>query len=215
LHADPARADEAAADLHSMLTVTSALLLAGLGRALVHAAGVVAPDGGGWLLVGDARAGKSTTCATLVRAGWDYLSDDQVVVSTGTGGVVAESWLRPFHLDRGWTKGNVIGDRLEVVPNALGPGQWQRAAPLVGLVYPTVDAKHPTELTAISPGEALAGLLRQSPWLLADRRAAAAVLALLQRGVETTACHRLRLGLDTYRDGERLAAILAPRAVMQ
>src|SRR5207237_8330076 len=39
-------APAAAADLYSMLTVSAALLLAALGRALVHAAAVVAPDGG-------------------------------------------------------------------------------------------------------------------------------------------------------------------------
>src|SRR5438552_3059129 len=46
LQVDPARAQEAAADLYSLLTVAAALLLADLGRALVHAAAVVAPDGG-------------------------------------------------------------------------------------------------------------------------------------------------------------------------
>src|SRR5207237_790742 len=68
LWADPAAAG-AAADVYSMLTVTSALLLASLGRALVHAAGVVAPEGGPWLLVGDARAGQATTCSRLAEQG--------------------------------------------------------------------------------------------------------------------------------------------------
>jgi hypothetical protein len=85
----------------------------------------------------------------------------------------------------------------------------------VSLVFPSVEENRPTELTALSPGEALAGLLRQSPWLLVNRTAAPAVLALLQQGVATTASYRLRLGLDTYRDGERLSACLAPRAVMR
>src|SRR5207253_8551302 len=88
----------AAADLYSMLTVSAALLLAGLGRALVHAAAVVAPDGDAWLLAGDARAGKSTTCATLASAGWGYVSDDLVVLTGPDDGVEVEGWLRPFHL---------------------------------------------------------------------------------------------------------------------
>src|SRR5207245_6776974 len=87
LWVDPAPEPEAAGDVYSMLTVATALLLAGLGRALVHAAAVVHPDGGAWLLVGDARSGKSTTCATLVSAGWGYLSDDQVVLEAREDGV--------------------------------------------------------------------------------------------------------------------------------
>src|SRR5205823_5616571 len=47
LQVDATGAPAAAADLYSMLTVSAALLLAALGRALVHAAAVVAPGGRG------------------------------------------------------------------------------------------------------------------------------------------------------------------------
>src|SRR5439155_2770331 len=95
LQVDATGAPAVAADLYSMLTASAALLLAGLGRALVHAAAVVASDGGTWLLAGDARAGKSTTCATLASAGWGYLSDDQVVLTSRQDGIEVEGWLRP------------------------------------------------------------------------------------------------------------------------
>ena len=83
LRVDPASGPSAATDLYSMLTISAALLCAGLGRALLHAAAVVAPDGTAWLLVGDARSGKSTTCANLARGGggWGFLSDDQTVLA--------------------------------------------------------------------------------------------------------------------------------------
>ena len=210
LWADPAAAGSAA-DLYSMLTVTSALLLASLGRALVHAAGVVAPEGGAWLLVGDARAGKSTTCANLVRVGWAYLSDDQVVLSSQPSGVVVEGWLRPFHLDRGWVEGDEGEsgeDRWEVLPSVLAPDGRRRSAPLAGLLFPSVHRDTPTRLAPLSPGEALAGLVRQSPWLLAWRATAPAMLALL-RHAAGAASYRLHLGADTYRDGDGLSARLA------
>src|SRR5207244_10494590 len=79
LQVDPAGTLDAAADLYSMLTVSAALLLAGQGRALVHAAAVVAPDGDAWLRAGDARAGKATPWATLASAGGGYVSDDHAV----------------------------------------------------------------------------------------------------------------------------------------
>src|SRR3989441_8434802 len=101
-------------DLYSMLTISAALLLARLERALVHAAAVVAPDGHAWLLAGDARSGKSTSCATLAAAGWGYVSDDQVVLAAREDGVEVEGWLRPFHLDRNGEGGEPTGERREV-----------------------------------------------------------------------------------------------------
>jgi len=200
LQVDPAQTPDAAADLYSMLTVSAALLLAGLGRALVHAAAVVAPDGDAWLLAGDARAGKSTTCATLASAGWGYLSDDQVVLTGREDGIEVEGWLRPFHLD------GETGERREVAPAELGlGGGWRRTARLAGAIFPVVSPAEPTLLAPIAAADALARLVRQTPWLLACRRTAPGVLALLTRAVRDGA-FSLRLGSDTYRD----AAILTP-----
>jgi hypothetical protein len=200
LQVDPAR-PEAAPNLYSLLTLSAALLLTGLGRALVHAAAVVAPDGRAWLLAGDARAGKSTTCATLASGGWGYLSDDQVVLSARGDGVEVEGWLRPFHLD------GAGGERREVAAAELGLGGWRRTAPLAGAIFPTVVPAEPTLLTPIAAADALARLVRQTPWLLAYRQTAPAVLGLLTRVVAAGA-FSLRLGRDTYRDAAGLAARL-------
>ena len=69
-------------ELQGALTLSSALLLGRIGRALIHAAAVVDPFDRGWLLVGDSHAGKTTTCATLISAGWRFVADDQVVLRT-------------------------------------------------------------------------------------------------------------------------------------
>ena len=207
LCADPASGDEAASDLYSMLTISAALLVAGLGRALLHAAAVVAPDGAAWLLVGDARSGKSTTCANLARAGWGYLSDDQTVLAATEQGIMVEGWLRPFHLDEGWERGEVCGRRRTIHPAALGIGGRRRVAPLAGILLPVVAAERPTSLAPVSAGQALAELVRQSPWLLAHRAVAAAGITVLSRAAQTPA-FALTLGLDTYGDPARLRALV-------
>src|SRR5207248_2357570 len=147
LQVDATAAPAAAADLYSLLTVAAALLLADLGRALVHAAAVVAPDGGAWLLAGDARSGKSTTCATLAAAGWGYLSDDQVVLAPREDGVEVEGWLRPFHLDSTGEDGEPTGERRTVPIAELGLAGWRRTARLAGLILPAVAAREATRLT--------------------------------------------------------------------
>lgn len=194
-----------AIDLYSACNLCCALLLGRMRRALAHAAAVAPPGGGAWLLVGDSRAGKTTTCANLVSAGWSYLSDDHVVLYRDAEGRVAVEGLpRPFHLDEGWETGGIIQRRGNTDPHQRWPGAWRRTAPLAGLVFPGVEADAPTALAPLASADALAGLLRQSPWLLADRGAAPAVLALL-REAALFPSHRLRLGLDTYADPALLA----------
>ena len=107
------------AAVFSALTLAAALLPNRMRRALLHAAAVVAPDGEAWLLVGDAFTGKTTTTVNLIREGWDYVSDDHVVLGRAPGGgVVVEGWPRAFHLDRGYRSGASVGERDPVDPRS-------------------------------------------------------------------------------------------------
>ncbi len=205
-----ADAPEVTAALHTMLLLASAYLLGRLGRALVHGASLVAPDGRAWLLVGDTHAGKTTTCATLVDAGWQYCADDHAILQPTPAGVVVEGWPRLFHLDGGWDHGVPVGGaRRDVDAFVRWPGRWRPAAPLAGVLCPRVDADAATALAPLEPTGRLSALLRQSPWLTADPGAAPALLALLQR-VAARPGAALRLGRDTFRRPEPLAAVLAP-----
>jgi hypothetical protein len=196
-------------DVHSMLTLASALLSGRLGSALVHAAAIQDPAGRGWLVVGDTHAGKTTTTLNLIRAGWNFLSDDQVVLSPrpGSDGVHVEGWLRPFHPDEGWDADAPSGRRVALDALELEPGSHRRTTVASILLFPQVVPDQPTMVTPMVPAEAMELLIRQTPWLLADRAAAPSVLDLLQKAVELPAW-RLRLGLDTYGRGERVAALL-------
>ena len=215
LRAPPGDGGEAAElDLYGMHTISAGVLLAGLGRALIHGA-AAAPAGsdGAWVLVGDSGSGKSTTCATLARAGWTYLSDDQVVLAPAERGVHVEGWVRPFHLDAGWERGARTGVRTSVDPAVLLPGARRAGAPLAGLLLPGVAADRPTAVAPADPAEALAELVRQSPWVLLDRGAAPRVLDLLSTAAAR--CRpplRLSLGADCYGAPERLASVLAASA---
>ncbi|HEX7050415.1 MAG TPA: hypothetical protein VF188_09465 [Longimicrobiales bacterium] len=205
--ATPAEPRNAA--VFSALTLASALLLNRMRRALLHAAAIVAPDGGAWLLVGDAFAGKTTTTVNLIRSGWDYISDDHVVLGRAPdGAIVVEGWPRAFHLDRGYAAGVPLGERDPVEPTDFGPGAWRRSARLAGVLFPRVVAERPTATSPATAADALTLLIRQSPWLLADRATARDVLSLLTDSVSRAAFH-LRLGRDSYRDPARLLDALS------
>jgi hypothetical protein len=199
---------ERALDLHHALTLASALVLAARGRALLHASAVEDPAGGGWVLAGDARSGKSTTAANLRKIGWALLSDDQVVLGPGRR---VEGWLRPLHLDRGWARGRSTGVRVAVEPEQMDGGPLRRQGLLRGILLPSVAATGTTRLEAVTPGEALSALVRQSPWLLSDHARAAAVMPVLS-GIAAGGARRLLLGADVYRNARPLEALLAAMA---
>jgi hypothetical protein len=192
-----------ASDIYSMLTISAALLLGRRGRALTHAAAVVSPSGEAWLLAGDARSGKSTTAANFLNQGWRYLSDDQVVLRAEQTAIVVDGLPRPFHLDRGWGSQSPAAIRSSVDSTTRWPGQLMKSAPLGGLFLPRVVPDKPTTFTLAPQGDGITGLIRQSPWLLADPVAAPALLALLQR-VAAESCYDLSLGLDTFGNSELL-----------
>lgn len=195
-------------ELHDQATVASALLVDGLGRALLHAAAAVGP-GGAWLVVGDSHAGKSTTCVTLVDGGWGYLSDDQVVLSGASGAVSVEGWPRRFHLDAPPPAGRSLWRRA-VDPRERWPGREHRSAPLAGLLFPRVEADSPTELTPLHPADALGRLIRAAPWLLMGPAAGASRLLALLGAAAAAPSFSLRLGTDTYRNPDALLRCLEP-----
>jgi hypothetical protein len=194
------------AEVNEALVFAAALLLGRQHLALVHAAAVIAPGGGAWLLAGKTHSGKTTTCANLIRSGLDYLSDDQVVVDADLRAV---GWPRRFTLDHGYDAGTSLGVRSPADPARFGPGRRRTQAPLAGLIFPRIEADQPTRVEPASAADALASLVGHSPWLMADPPAAPELLALLTRMARLPA-YRVRLGRDTLADLERLSALLAP-----
>jgi hypothetical protein len=207
LRADLNGGAAAGADLYAMLTIAAALLLGRMTRALIHAGAVVAPDGRGWLVLGDARSGKSTACVSLASAGWRLLSDDQVVLTPTGPSHEVEGWLRPVHLDEGWDEGVPRGRRRTVPPEELGAALTSGVVPLAGTVHTSVDPGQPTSVSGVYAADAFAGLVRQSPWLLADAPVAPALADLLS-GVARLPRVSLRLGADTFGRPDRVRALL-------
>ena len=198
-------------DVYSMLTLSAAFLVGRLGGALVHAGGVVDPEGRAWLLVGDTHAGKTTTCVSLVAAGgWRFLADDQVVLRLGhDGALVAEGWPRRAHLDEGFGDAVVTGTRGTVDLRTSWGDRWMPRAPFGGALLPEVNTDQPTSLTVAADAASFTALVRQSPWLMADRTIAGDVMALL-RDAASHPAFSLSLGRDSYARGDVLAECLAP-----
>jgi hypothetical protein len=200
-------AERSASDraVYAALRVSAALLLGRQVRPLLHAGALVDATGAAWLLAGGTHSGKTSTLVTLVRAGFDYVADDQVVLGRDPGddSLRVRGWARSLMLDEGFEAGRSVGRRRSVDPAWLGPGRRVQAAPVAGLLFPGVSAADPTALEPISAPDAMGRVIRHSPWLLADRVSGRAVMRLLQRMASLPA-FSLTLGADCFADAAAL-----------
>ena len=76
---------------HPLLTIALVETMKRFERFPLHAAGL-ALHGKGVLVPGASGSGKSTTSVTLVRAGFDFLSDDTVFLTSSADGI----WVAGF-----------------------------------------------------------------------------------------------------------------------
>lgn len=180
-------------------------LLASLNHFDLHGAALT-HNGAGVLLVGGTRTGKSTAALALVAAGWRYVSDDALILSTETP-VRVRSFRRPFNVDpelarhysgiaahfRG--EEGEDGKRFLDVDRAF-PGQFADACVPSHLIFTRLSGEGTTSVERLEPAEAMARLVRQSPSLAFRGRHARPHLDALARLVRQTRPFLLSAGRD-------------------
>lgn len=88
--------DDLGALLEGFVAEVNVVVTSWAGGLALHAGAVRRPDGAVMALLGESGAGKSTLVAALVRAGWDYVTDEAVGVVAGLGVV---GYPKPLSLD--------------------------------------------------------------------------------------------------------------------
>jgi hypothetical protein len=178
----------------------------------LHAAGL-ARDEHGVLLAGDTGVGKSTLTVTLVRSGWDFLSDDALLLRSRLGGVEALAIPDEFHLDpalaQTFPELAILRQKESYnggTKRAVELGEVYERGPVPACVpsllfFPQI-APGPTRAEALAPTQALAALIRTSALVLLDERVAALHLEALRRLVSQCRCYRLYHGSDALEDPE-------------
>ncbi len=201
------RHDEA--DVHSIMNLVISMLLARERRYLMHCGGIESPRGGVWLLAGDSGAGKTTTTLNLAHAGWSILADDHVVLYRENSAWCVEGWPRPMHVDTGWATGTPSGVREAVDPRTVARDAiTTRTGRLRGLLLPrVVRAARITTISHASHADALAMLLRQTAWSIADPAVAARAFGDITDAASMGAFH-LDLAIDTFADPARIAELV-------
>jgi hypothetical protein len=190
------------------------LLLRRVGWYHLHAATAVDPGGQGWLVSGNANAGKSTTAALLAASGWRVGTDDAAFLARRADRIVVHTTHAPIALREGGRRllaqagGIVLPDRGKVGfwPEDLG-GVW---TPLVSpdiVIFPTVGRTR-TKVQPIARAEALAELVRWSAWVMLEADLAQAHLDVLTQLAGQARCYRVTLGRDLFARPNRLIELV-------
>lgn len=173
----------------------------------------------GLLLVGPSGSGKTTLTLSLLEQGWQFLSDDAVLLKDvgEAEPVQAYAFRRGFSFtaqtERFFDTGHAAAmyraqDKRVLDAERLYPEQFTpRLTPRL-IVFPEISEQPESELVGVPQSEALIELLEQTAGSMIVRARAARQLELLKRLVQRSPCYRLRSGKDVLEGGGTLSAKL-------
>lgn len=180
----------------------------------VHGATARDPQGRGWLIAGDARAGKSTTAALLASRGWPVGTDDTAFLVDDDERVSVKACHGPIALRKGGYTllGRNVGELLQrrqkmaVWPEDLG-ATWLPSVEPDMLLFTTVGDRV-SKAEPIGAREALTELVRWSAWVVLEPELAQEHLDLLTKLAKQAQGYRVTLGRDLFDHPNRLAELI-------
>ena len=177
------------------------MLLRPLGRYGLHACGL-GRHGAGLLLVGSSGSGKTTTSLNLMRHGWQYLSDDAVLLGVGANSTVQVAAFRQGfsctpktlahfpELSGSSEFGDPDGKRV-VYPD----GSFTSTCIPSLIVFPRLSEGE-TRLHPLTASQSLIRLCQQSAGIMTDTAVSQGQLRVLRTLVGQARSLELQLGWD-------------------
>jgi hypothetical protein len=170
---------------------------------VVHAGVVVAPDGNAVVLPAASGGGKTTLTAGLVRAGFDFLSDEMMAidpVSLRVLPVPRSLFMKPGTFEALGVQPPDVSEAARllldgtwpVTPDDLRPGALGGPAPVRTIVAPTYRPGSKTRIERVSRATGLSDLAGQAFNL--EMFGGPAGIELLAEVVRPAACYRLAVG---------------------
>ena len=182
----------------------------------LHAAGVVTPDGAGVLIIGPSGSSKSTLAIQLAAAGWQYLSDDSLLLYREEEVVHARALRRVFGLTDETFSSSGIGhmesfatetepfDSLKkrFEPRSVFPGRFTEICEPRTLLFSRVTRETESSSRALSQAETMAQLIRMCPWACYDKPSAQTHLNVLAALARQARGFELLAGTDLFGNAE-------------
>ena len=204
--------------LRSFLLNVCILLVRRVGLHHAHAAALRDPRGRGWMLAGTSGSGKSTAAALLARHGWAVGTDDIAFLAEGSTPRSTDlvCWREhlALHDDAAAAVGSNGGAALTArrktgwFPEELGAEWLSRVTPHV-LLFPSGAHGDVSTCTPIKGRDALARLMRWSPWVALEADLADEHLLRMSHLVSQARAFDVELGRDLLHSPDLLLDLVA------
>lgn len=179
----------------------------------LHSAGVFNPDNQlAVLIIGPSGSGKSTLTLQLAMAGWEYLSDDELLLSLDDGEVEARGFRSFFAVSGATALAAGFGGSEPVEgpngpfktcfePEAVFTSQRRLKASPDVLLFISLTGEQKSRFNQLTQPETMARLIRACPWATYDTSIAGANLKVLSRLARQTSAFDLNAGRDLLEPG--------------
>lgn len=193
--------------------VTYALAAALRRRGLfeLHSGAVVEPKRGrGVLIIGPSGSGKSTLTVQLAAAGWPFLTDDVLLLSSDRSQVTAWPVRRCFAVTSDTFAASELlqnragldyiqaqpDDKKQFAPQNVFNSEFKQQCIPTTLLFSELSGGETSDVVRLSTGEIMARLIRINPWSCYDRTTAADHLTVLSVLATQARGYSLQAGRD-------------------
>lgn len=177
----------------------------------LHSGAVIDPDSGtGVLIIGPSGSGKSTLTVQLATAGWPFLTDDVLLLSSAGDEINAWPLRRCFAVTaETFSASNFLqartsleylkeqrDDKQQFAPHGVFVSEFRENCTPRRLFFTQLSGGQRSQISRLSPGETMARLIRMNPWSCYDRTTAADHLAVLSKLVKQSIAYSLLAARD-------------------
>lgn len=207
-------------DMSTICSLVSGPLIEAMksaGRFYLHAA-ALSHNGVGYLISGDGGCGKTTSALTLVRSGFDYVSDDSLLLDDRAGVIRAYPWYRDFHVSPDiWARYDELNhiateDLAEGEKFSVDVSRYFKGAPKKWIepdviLFPRITSRKTSILNPLSPMEIFTRLMKQillgSDPVLVEQQ-----LEMIKKLVQETDGFELLSGEDLLEEPGKLSSLI-------
>ncbi len=186
----------------------------------LHSAGL-SKDGKGLLIVGPSGSGKSSITLSLVKAGWDYLTDDMLLFRSTSSGIEAFPIRRYFKVDKAIiTKYPELEYQLQKpleqlqdeayinIDEVYGDQLTQRCIPHI-IIFPQITHEEKSHQEPIKRSQAFINLFKSNCYgMYFDQLITRRRIEVIKELVYQAECYKLSVGLDLYDNPEKIIELL-------
>jgi hypothetical protein len=171
-----------------------------------------------YLFSGDGGCGKTTIALSLVREGYNYVSDDSIFLRENKGAITISPMYKHFHIDQDLAKhfpelsrngmiGIPEGTKAPLDISSLFPNSFVPFLTPDIIIFPKMTSNRRSMLNRLSQTESYRRLLKQTV-LAVNKNISLDQLRVLEKLVKQTKGFELSNGRDIYEDPKILIDLL-------